>query len=134
MTPQRGTALVEFALVWPALLLAALGSVELAVWSAEAAGARSAALSGARAGAATGSSAAAAQSVAISALSSVVAGTAVSGWCGGGTAPAVWVCATDLGSAMQVTVGGAVPALVPLVPGAGLPLHAIAVVPKESYS
>ena len=134
MRRQRATALVEFALVWPLLLLATLGATELAIWSAEAAGARSAALAGARAGAVTGSSAATAQAVAVRVLSSVVAGTTVSAWCGGGRPPRVWVCANDLGSAMEVTVGGSVPALVPLPVSAGLPVHADARVPKESFT
>jgi hypothetical protein len=48
--------------------------------------------------------------------------------------PAVWVCAIDLGAAVQVDVGGAVPALVPLVPGGGLPIHVHVVLQKEVFA
>jgi len=34
---SRGSALIEFALAWPIVLLLVLGSVELAVWASEAA-------------------------------------------------------------------------------------------------
>jgi hypothetical protein len=46
----------------------------------------------------------------------------------------VWVCARDLGAAIQVDVGGAVPALVPLVHESGLPLHAHVVIQKEAFA
>ena len=134
MRHQRATALVEFALAWPVLLLATLGATELAIWSGEAAGARSAALAGARAGAVAGGGPAVAQQVAVRVLSTVVAGTTVSAWCGGGTPPAVWVCGKDLGGSIEVTVGGSVPALVPLLGRGGLPLHADARVPKEVFT
>lgn len=134
MRRQRATALVEFALVWPVLLLSTLGATELAVWSGEASGARSAALAGAQAGAGAGGGAGVAQTVATHVLSSVVTGSTVTAWCGGGTPPPVWVCATDLGSAVEVTVGGSVPALVPLLGRSGLPLHADARVPKEVFT
>jgi Flp pilus assembly protein TadG len=134
---QRGTALAEFALAWPVLLLAVLGAVELSIWSAEAFAARSAAVSGARAGAVAGGSAAVAQQVAISALRPSLAGARLTGWCprGKGRPPAgVWVCGSDLGGAIEVRVGGSVPALVPLVPGgAGLPLRADVAIPKATF-
>ncbi len=135
MNDQRGAALAEFAIVWPVLLVAALGAVELSIWSAESAGARSAALAGARAGSISGTTPATAQSVAVSALRPLVAGAPVTAACPGLVPPAgVWVCATDLGSSMEVTVGGTAPALVPLLPSRGLPLHADARVPKEVFT
>jgi Flp pilus assembly protein TadG len=134
---QRGTALAEFALAWPVLLLAVLGAVELSIWSAEAFAARSAALSGARAGAVAGGGAAVAQTVAISALRPSLAGAPLTGWCPHAQAapPAgVWVCGSDLGAAIEVRVGGSVPALVPLVAGgAGLPLAADVAIPKVTF-
>lgn len=135
MNGQRGTALAEFAIVWPVLLLVALGSIELAVWSAEAGAARSAALAGARAGAVAGAGAPVAQAVTQTLLRSALAGTRARGWCPArrGRPPAVWVCAIDVGDAVEVVVGGGVPALVPLVPGGRLPLHADARVPKETF-
>jgi hypothetical protein len=39
-----------------------------------------------------------------------------------------------LGDAIQVEIGGAVPAIVPLVGSDGLPLHARAVVQKEVFA
>jgi Flp pilus assembly protein TadG len=134
---QRGTALAEFALAWPVLLLAVLGAIELSIWSAEAYAARSAAVSGARAGAVTGGSAAGAQAVAIAALRPSLAGVPVTGWCPRGQAPpprGAWVCGSDLGGAIEVRVGGSVPALLPLVPGgAGLPLAADVAIPKATF-
>jgi Flp pilus assembly protein TadG len=134
---QRGTALVEFAVAWPVLLLAVLGAIELSVWSAEASAARSAAVSGARAGAVAGGGAAIAQAVALAALRPSLAGAPLTGWCPKASRPpppGVWVCGRDLGSAIEVLVGGAVPALVPLVPGrSGLPLAADVAVPKAVF-
>ena len=134
---QHATALVEFALAWPLLLLAVLGAVELSIWSAEAFAARSAAVSGARAGAVAGGGAAIAQAVAMAALRPSVAGAPVTGWCPSPPRrpPAgVWVCGRDLGSTIEVLVGGTVPALVPMLPGAGgLPLAADASIPKAVF-
>ena len=48
--------------------------------------------------------------------------------------PAVWVCACDLGSAIQVDIGGVVPALVPIAHEGGLPLSAHVVVQKEAFA
>jgi hypothetical protein len=45
----------------------------------------------------------------------------------------VWVCATDFGQSIEVDVGGYVPALVPLVPGTGLPLRAHVVLAREKF-
>lgn len=136
MSGQRGTALAEFAAVWPVLLLAALGAIELALWSAEASAARASALAGARAGAAAGAGAPVAQGVTLAALSPFLAGVRPAAWCPGAAtaAPPVWVCAQDAGPAIRVQVGGGVPALVPLLPGRGLPLHADARVAKEVFT
>jgi Flp pilus assembly protein TadG len=131
----RGTALVEFALAWPVALVLALGAVETAVWTSEAFAARSAALAGARAAAAAGGSPEVAAAVTRRILSPSLVGVTVSDWCPGEsqTAPGLWVCARDLGDAIQVEIGGAVPAIVPLVSQAGLPLHAQVVVQKERF-
>lgn len=133
---SRGAALVEFALVWPIALLIVLATVEAAVWASEAYAARAASLAGARAGSVVGGSAAVASAVARSALSSSLVGAAAGAWCPGEArpAPAVWVCALDHGASMEVDVGGAAPALVPLLGAGGLPLHAHAVLQKERFS
>ena len=139
MSRQHGQALAEFALGWPVLLLAVLGAVQLGIWSAEAFAARAAAVSGARAGTVVGGGAPAAQAIAIAALRPSLAGAPISGWCpppeGGGGPPAgVWVCARDRSGAIEVQVGGTVPALVPLVPGSrGLPLRADVTMPKATF-
>jgi hypothetical protein len=132
---QRGAALAEFAVTWPLLLLTVLGATELAIWSVESAAARSAALAGAEAGSVAGATPATASSVAVAALRPALVGTAASAWCpGAGAPPAVWVCAVDRGSAMEVMVDGLVPALVPLVPGrSGLPVRADVRIPKEVF-
>jgi len=132
----RGTALVEFALAWPVALLLALGAVEIAIWASEAFAARSAALAGARAAAAAGGTSEVAVAVTRRVLSPSLVGVSASAWCPGesDTSPALWVCARDLGDAMQVEIGGAVPAIVPLVSKVGLPLHAQVVVPKERFA
>lgn len=128
--------MVEFALAWPVALLLALGCVELAVWGAESFAARSAALAGARAASVAGSSPRAASTVTMRVLAPSLVGAKAGAWCPGqqGEPPIVWVCATDLGSAVQVDVGGSVPALVPIGPGPGLPLHAHVVLQKETFA
>lgn len=137
MKRQGGQALAEFALGWPLLLLAVLGAVELGLWSVEAFAARAAALSGARAGAVAAGGAPLAQAVTVSALKPSLAGAHLSAWCPEGAArppEGVWVCGRDLGQAIEVQVGGQVPALVPLVPGgAGLPVHADVAMPKATF-
>jgi hypothetical protein len=127
---------MEFALAWPIVLLLVLGAVEMAVWESESASAREAALAGARAGTVAGAGIDAAVGVTIRVMSSNLVGISASAWCPRDTrpAPALWVCATDLGSELEVDVGGSVPSLVPLVPGRGLPLRAHAVLDKESFS
>lgn len=135
MRSTRGAAIVEFALAWPVALLLVLGSVELAVWSAESFAARSAALAGARAASVAGSQDVAVP-VTLRALAPSLVGVRAAEWCPGRaeTTPPLWVCAADLGSAVQVDVGGSVPALMPLTPGRGLPIHAHAVVQKEIFA
>lgn len=133
---QEGSTLAEFAIAWPVALVIVLAAVETAVWGSEAYAARAAAVAGARAGSVTGGTAAVASAVALHALAPSLVGVGSQAWCPGQTStpPAVWVCATDLGPSMQVEVGGFVPALVPLGPGPGLPLHARVVLQKEAYT
>ena len=133
---QRAAALVEFAFAWPIALLIVLATVQAAVWVSEAYGARAASLAGARAGSVAGGTAAVAETVAMQALSAVLVGARPEGWCPGDPAgpPDVWVCATDHRDAVEVEIGGAVPALVPLVTDGGLPLHADAILQKEEYA
>jgi hypothetical protein len=133
---QAAAALVEFALVWPIALLIVLAAVETAVWSAEAYAARAASLAGARAGSVAGGTAAVASEVARRTLSSSLVGVEAAIWCPGarGPVPAIWVCARDLGASIEVDVGGSAPALVPVVPGGGIPLHAHVVLPKEQFA
>jgi hypothetical protein len=44
------------------------------------------------------------------------------------------VCSADLGSAVQVEVGGSVPAVVPIGMRQGLPIHALFVIQKETFT
>jgi TadE-like protein len=127
---------MEFALAWPIVLLLVLGAVEMAVWESESAAAREAALAGARAGTVAGAGVEVAAGVTLRALSSSLVGVTASVWCPRDPTrvPALWVCATDLGAALEVDIGGSVPSLVPIVPGRGLPLRAHAVLDKESFS
>lgn len=133
---QAAAALVEFALVWPIAVLIVLATVEAAVWSEEAYAARAASLAGARAGTVAGGTVAVASEVALRILSSSLVGAKAASWCPGGPRPAppVWVCAVDLGTELQVDVGGAAPALVPLVTGGGIPLHAHVILRKETFA
>jgi Flp pilus assembly protein TadG len=133
---SRGAALMEFALAWPIVLLMVLGAVQLALWESEAAAARNAALAGARAGTVAGANADVAAQVALRVMSSSLVGVRASGWCPATArnAPALWVCATDLGNALQVDVGGSVPSLVPLVSARGFPISAHVVLQKERFA
>lgn len=132
---QHAAALVEFALAWPIALLIVLSTVEAAVWAAEAYGAHAATVAGARAGAIAGGTAQVASAVTLHILSASLVGVVPRPWCPGASPspPPVWVCAIDLGQSVEVDVGGSVPALVPLVPGTGLPLRAHVVLPKEKF-
>lgn len=136
MSHMRGAAMVEFALAWPVALLLVLGSVELAVWGAESFAARSAALAGVRAASVAGADPQVAAGVTIRVLAPSLVGVRASAWCPGqaGGPPPLWVCARDLGSAVQVDVGGSVPAILPLARGRGLPLHAHIALQKESFA
>lgn len=133
---QRAAALVEIALVWPVALLIVLGTVETAIWSAEAHAAHAASLAGARAGSIAGGTPAVASAIAIRSLSAGLVGARAAAWCPGSRPPAppVWVCAIDLGDSIEVDVGGMAPALVPIVPGSGIPLHAHAALQKERFT
>ncbi len=127
---------MEFALAWPIVLLLVLGATELAVWQGEAIAARDAALAGARAGTVAGADAKVAAAVTLRAISGSLVGVSASEWCRTDPRPAppIWVCARDLGTAVQVDVGGVVPALVPLVPGRDLPIAAHVVLDKERFT
>jgi Flp pilus assembly protein TadG len=132
---QRGTALMEFALAWPIVLLLVLGAVQLAVWESEAAAAHDAALAGARAGTVVGAGVDTAARVAIHAMSASLVGVTASVWCPRDVAPrpTLWVCAADLRTAVQVDVGGFVPAVVPVISGGGIPIRAHVVLDKEDF-
>ena len=132
---SSGTALVEFALAWPIVLLLVLGAVQLAVWESEAAAAHESALAGARAGTAAGAGAEVASEVTLRAISVSLVGVRALPWCptDARPAPVLWGCATDACSALQVEVGGSVPSLVPIVPGGGLPVRAHVVLGKETF-
>ena len=131
----RGAALVEFALAWPVVLLLVLTCVEMAVWSAEAQAARAAALAGARAATPAAAQPELASAITVRVLDASLVGVVAAPWCPGssGSIPQVWVCARERGGAIEVIVGGAVPALVPMIGAVGLPLRADAVLPKEAF-
>ncbi|MHB8611779.1 MAG: TadE/TadG family type IV pilus assembly protein [Candidatus Dormibacteraceae bacterium] len=133
---KRGAALLEFALAWPVALMLALGCVELAVWGEESFAARSAALAGARAATAAGSSAQVATFVTMRVLAPNLVGARPAEWCPSqaGSAPPVWVCSADLGSAVQVDVGGWVPGVVQIGMRQGLSLRAHVVIEKERFN
>ena len=133
---QRAAALVEFALAWPIALLVVLATVQAAVWASETYGARAATLAGARAGSVAGGTSEVAATVARQTLSSVLVGVRPETWCPGvaSNPPEVWVCAIDHGDAVEVEIEGLVPALVPLLPSGGLPLHADATLQKEAFA
>jgi hypothetical protein len=127
---------MEFALAWPVVLVLVLGAVETAVWSSETFAAQAAALAGARAGAVAGADTALAVAVTMRALSPSLVGVSASPWCPDESRPLppVWVCARDLGTAVEVDVGGVVPAIVPIVYARGLPLRVHVVVQKEAFA
>ncbi len=136
MRRANGSALLEFAIAWPVALLLVAGSVQLAVWGSEAYSARQAALAGARAGSAADGTAALAESAALRLLQPALVGTSAGAWCPGaaGARPAVWVCAVFSTARIEVRIGGAVPALVPLLPGGGaLPVEADVGLAREVF-
>jgi len=126
---------MEFALAWPIVLLLVLGAVQLAIWASESAAARGAALAGARAGTVAGAGTDMAARVTLSSLTPSLVGAGAAVWCpaDSGHRPVLWICATDLGSALRVDVGGSVPSLVPIVAGLGMPIHARVVLDKERF-
>ena len=127
---------MEFALAWPIVLLLVLGAVQLAIWASESAAARGAALAGARAGTVAGAGADVAARVTLNSLTPALVGAGAAVWCpaDSGRQPMLWICATDLGSALRVDVGGFVPSLVPIVSDRGMPIHARVVLDKETFS
>ncbi len=127
---------MEFALAWPIVLLLVLGAVQLAIWASESAAARGAALAGARAGTVAGAGTAMAARVTLNSLMPSLVGAGAAVWCpaDSGRQPVLWICATDLGSALRVDVDGSVPSLVPIVTGLGMPIHARVVLDKERFS
>ena len=136
MRRANGSALLEFAIAWPVALLLVASSVQLAVWGSEAYSARQAALAGARTGSAADGTAALAESAALRLLQPALVGTSAGAWCPGATGkrPAVWVCAVFDTAWIEVRVGGAVPALVPLLPGGGgLPVAADVGLAREVF-
>ena len=136
-TRSRGTALMEFALAWPVVLLLVLGTLQIALWESEVGAAHDAALAGARAGTVAGAGVGAAARVALRVLSTSLVGVGVSAWCPRDAIPAphgIWVCATDLGHAIQVDVGGSAPSLVPVFSATSLPLRAHVVLGKETFT
>ena len=136
MKRGRGSALLEFAIVWPVAMLLVAGAVQLAVWSSEAGAARQAALAGARAGSAADGSPGLAQETALNVLRPALVGTFAGPWCPAGhrRPPPVWVCVAMTMDGCEVRVGGAVPALVPMLPGAaGLPVAADVALAREVF-
>ena len=133
---QSGMALMEFALAWPIVLTLVLGAVQVTVWATESMAARSAALAGARAGSVAGGTAAQAREVTRQTLGAGLVGVEVGSWCPGSEppAPTVWVCVRDQATEIEIEIGGTVPALVPAVFAAGLPLRAQAALPREVFA
>jgi hypothetical protein len=127
---------MEFALAWPVVLLLVLGAVQVTVWESEAAAARDAALAGARAGTVAGAGMKVAAQVTMRVISASLVGVRAIAWCPSdmGPPPVLWVCATDLGSALQIDIGGVVPMLVPVLPERGLPIRAHVVLDKEGFA
>lgn len=127
---------MEFALAWPVALLLVVGCVQLSIWGVETYAAHAAALAGARAAAVAGADAHVASQVTLRSINPSLAGARALAWCpGDGPQPsAVWVCVTDRGTTVEVSVGGEVPALIPLLGAAGLPLHADTVLNRETFA
>jgi hypothetical protein len=127
---------MEFALAWPIVLLLVLGAVQLAIWASESAAARGAALAGAHAGTVAGAGTDVAARVTLNSLTPALVGAGAAVWCpaDAGRRPMVWICATDLGSALRVDVGGSVASLVPIVSDKGMPIRARVVLDKETFS
>lgn len=135
MRGQSGSALLEFAIAWPVTLLLVVGAVQLAVWGSEAYAVRESALAGARAASGVGGGPAIAEEAALSTLRPSLVGVSASAWCPGLPGhPRLWVCVHLFAATIDVQIGGSVPALVPLLPGAGgLPVGADVALPRESF-
>lgn len=134
---SRGTALMEFALAWPIVLVLVLGAVQISIWESEQAAAHDAALAGARAGTVAGAGVDVAARVAVRAMSTSLVGVGATAWCPRDVRPmprGIWVCAIDLGSALQVEVGGSAPLLVPVFPSGVLVVRAHIVLTKETFA
>jgi Flp pilus assembly protein TadG len=134
---QHGSALTEFALAWPIILLLVLAAIQIAVYGVEAYAAREAALSGARVGSERGATTGLAADTALSALRPALAGADAEAWCPGSAAAQprwVWVCASESAAGIQVQVGGSVPAIVPLPVAAALPVGSTALLAREVFA
>jgi Flp pilus assembly protein TadG len=134
---QRGSALTEFALAWPIILLLVLASIQIAVYGVEAYTAREAALSGARVGSERGATPSLATDAALRALSPALAGADAVAWCPGSAAVRprwVWVCATESSAGIEVQVAGSVPAIVPLPLVAALPVNSEERLAREVFA
>lgn len=134
---RRGSALLEFALAWPAALTAVLLGIQVMLWGTGSSAARTAALAGARAGASADGDAALAEQVALAVLRAGLLGATAGPACGD---PVLACAGSDLqvtanvdASTVQVTVSGSIPALVP-APAARLPISSTAVLPREAFS
>jgi hypothetical protein len=134
---QRGSTLLEFALVLPIVLILVLGSVQLGVWAAEAHSVRAAALAGAQSGSTRSGTADTAAEVALSILRPSLVGAEAARWCpeAAGPPPApVWVCASSSGLEVRVRIGGTVPPVVPMLFVSGLPLGADVRLQREAFT
>ena len=132
---SRGSTLVEFALAWPLVLALVYACIQLAIWGAEEHAAHSAALAGVRAGSAANGDAGTAAEIAVAVLRPSLVGASLAVSCADADVrePGAFVCARELTGAVDVTIAGSVPALVPLM-GSGLPISAHAVIAKEAFA
>ena len=129
-----GSGLVEFAIAWPVALTLIFGAVQLSTWGAESAAARQAALTGARVGQSAGADAALVTEAALAVLNPALIGVrAVAACPRTGSAPPVWVCAVVSPLTVAVSIGGRVPAVVPLLSASGLPIAADVVLAREVF-
>jgi len=136
---QRGSALTEFALAWPLILLLVLSAVQVAVYGVESYSAREAALVGARIASERGATLDVAQQAAIRALRPALAGATATPWCppppdGERPPPWVWVCGQNTPAGVELRVGGQVPPVLPLPGGAALPISADAQLAREVFA
>lgn len=131
---QSGAALLEFAIAWPVVLLLVFGAVRLSLWAEESFAAREAALAGARAAAVSGGSTGTGDSVALNVLRPAIFGGEVVASCEpAAVGDVLQVCTREVGAAIDVTVAGTVPALLPLPVRQGLPIRAHVLLAKEVF-